>query len=135
MTPSTSATSRKTGSSMWSGMRAFAAVLLLMLGVFNFFDGLAAIAANDVFITTKNNLLMFDLTGWGWVHLILGVAQVVTGASLLAGQAWARYVGIGLVWLNAIAQMLFLPAYPFWSLLIIGLDIVVIWALVMHYDE
>lgn len=132
-----SMSSTRSGSrtSAWGGLLIFAAIMMLMVGVFNIIEGIAAIAKNEVFVNTQKFIVIFDLTTWGWVTLILGVLQVVSGAALVAGQSWARWSAIVLVWINAIGQIMFLVAYPFWSVLVITLDIVIIWALVAHHDE
>lgn len=119
----------------WVGWIVFTAAMLLMLGVFNAVNGLAAIFADDIFVTGGSGAVIFDVTTWGWVHLVLGVLAAATGVALMQGATWARAVAVGFVMLNMLTQLLFLPAYPFWSLLIIVLDVVVLWALIVHGDE
>jgi hypothetical protein len=114
------------------GFIVFAAVMMIMSGVFQALAGLAAIFENEFYVTTRNYLFEFDVTAWGWIHLILGVIVALAGFSLLSGATWARVVGIALAVLSAIANFLFIPYYPFWSLLIIALDVFVIWALAVH---
>ncbi|HSO56100.1 MAG TPA: hypothetical protein VL330_25905, partial [Actinomycetes bacterium] len=77
-------------------------------------------------------LFQFDATTWGWIHLVLGVIMAAAGWGLLSGKTWARAVAITLAVLSAIANFLFIPYYPFWSLLIITLDVFVIWAVAAH---
>lgn len=79
-----------------------------------------------------NYAFKIDITAWGWTHLILGVLVAITGIGLLLGQTWARVVGIILAVLSAVANFLFLPYYPFWSILVITLDIIIIWALAVY---
>jgi hypothetical protein len=86
-------------------------------------------------VTTPDYIFSFDLTGWGWVHLLLGILAAVAGFAVLQGQTWARVVGIVLAGLSMIANFLFLPYYPLWSLLIIALDVAVIWALATYRRE
>ena len=119
----------------WVGWIVFTAAMLLMLGIFNAVNGLAAIFADDVFVTGSSGAVIFDVTTWGWVHLVLGVLAAATGMALMQGATWARAVAVGFVMLNMLTQLLFLPAYPFWSLLIIVLDVVVLWALIVHGGE
>ncbi len=119
----------------WVGWIVFTAAMLLMLGVFNAVNGLAAIFADDIFVTGASGAVIFNVTTWGWVHLVLGVLAAATGVALMQGATWARAVAVGFVMLNMLTQLLFLPAYPFWSLLIIVLDVVVLWALIVHGDE
>jgi hypothetical protein len=80
-------------------------------------------------------MFQFDITTWGWIHLILGIVVALAGVGLLAGRSWARVVGITLAVLSAIANFMFIPHYPFWALLVIALDVFVIWALAAHGGE
>ena len=114
------------------GFIVFAAVMMMMTGVFQALAGLVAIFENEFYVATRNYLFQFDATSWGWIHLILGVIVALAGFALLSGATWARVVGITLAVLSAIANFLFIPYYPFWSLLIIALDVFVIWALAVH---
>jgi hypothetical protein len=114
------------------GFILFAAIMMMMAGVFQALAGLVAIFENEFYVATRNYLFKFDATTWGWIHLILGVVVALAGWGLLSGRTWARAVGITLALLSAIANFLFIPYYPFWSLLIIALDVFVIWALAAH---
>jgi len=106
----------------------FAAVLLGIAGLFNVIDGIAAIARSSVFIGNARYVIG-DLRTWGWVALILGVAQGLASIGVLAGNQIARWTGVVLIGLNSIAQMFFIPAYPFWSLMIVAVDVVALWGL------
>jgi hypothetical protein len=123
---------RRTG---WVGWIFFAGTLLILLGVFNVIEGLVALFNDEHYVSAAQGLLVFDLTGWGWIHLITGALAVVIGVGLFSGAMWARVCGVILVGLNAIAQLTFLSAYPLWAVIVIALDILVIWALVVHGDE
>jgi hypothetical protein len=114
------------------GFIVFAAVMMMMTGAFQALAGLVAIFENEFYVATRNYLFQFDATSWGWIHLIVGVIVALAGFALLSGATWARVVGITLAVLSAIANFLFIPYYPFWSLLIIALDVFVIWALAVH---
>ena len=114
------------------GGAVFAAVLMMIAGVFQVIAGLTAIIKDQFFVKTPNYLLTFDVSGWGWIHLVFGAVLIVAGAFVLRGNLLARVVAIGLVSLSAIANFLFLPYYPFWALLIIGIDVFVIWALATY---
>jgi hypothetical protein len=114
------------------GFIVFAAVMMMMTGVFQALAGLVAIFENTFYVAARNYTFEFDVTAWGWIHLILGVIVALAGFGLLSGATWARVVGITLAVLSAIANFLFIPYYPFWSLLIIALDVFVIWALAVH---
>jgi len=117
------------------GFILFAAIMMIMAGIFQAFAGLVAIFENEFYVATRNYLFQFDATTWGWIHLILGVVVALAGWGVLAGQTWARVVGITLAVLSAVANFLFIPYYPFWSLTVIALDVFVIWALAAHGRE
>src|SRR5215217_5986169 len=114
------------------GFILFAAVMMIMAGVFQALQGLVGIFENEFYVPTRNYLFQFDATTWGWTHLILGLLVAFAGWGLLSGRTWARTVAIILAVLSAIANFAFIPYYPFWSLLIITLDIFVIWAVAAH---
>jgi hypothetical protein len=109
-------------------MVVFAAVLLGMVGVFNLIDGIAAIARSHIFIANAHYVIG-DLRVWGWVALILGAVQILASIGVLAGNQAARWFAVAAIGLNAIGQLFFIPAYPFWSLMIITVDVVALWGL------
>jgi hypothetical protein len=113
----------------------FAAIMMLMVGVWQALAGLVAIFENEFYVSTRNYLYEFDATTWGWIHLVIGLLVAFAGWGLLSGRTWARLVGITLAALSATANFLFIPYYPFWSMLIIAVDIFVIWALAAHGRE
>ena len=117
------------------GFALFAAVMMIMAGIWQALAGLVAIFENEFYVATRNYTFQFDATAWGWIHLILGVIVGLAGFSLLSGATWARIVGITLAALSATANFLFIPYYPFWSLTVIALDVFVIWALAAHGRE
>jgi hypothetical protein len=117
------------------GLVVFAGVMMIMLGTFHTLTGLTAILKDKFFVSTPNYLISVDVTSWGWIHLIGGVVVAVAGFFVFSGAAWARAIGIVLAGVSAIANFLFIPYYPFWSLLMIALDIFVIWALAVHRRE
>jgi len=114
------------------GLILFAAIMMIMVGVFQALQGLIAIFENEFYAATRNYIFKFDATTWGWIHLILGLIVAFAGWGLLSGRTWARVLAITLAVLSAIANFLFVPYYPFWSLLLITLDVLVIWALAAH---
>ncbi|MGW4905430.1 DUF7144 family membrane protein [Streptomyces sp. NPDC004270] len=119
-----------------TGGVVFAGVLLLINGVFAILQGISAIATDDVYARIHNYVYKINLTGWGWILLILGVLGVIAGAALLKGApGWARGVGIFLAALSMLAQFLFLPYAPIWALIMIGIDFFVIWALAVYKPE
>lgn len=111
------------------GGAVFAGIMLATLGVFQILEGIAAIAKDDVFVRGVSYTFQFDLTAWGWIHLLLGVVSVLTGIGLLMNQAWANIVGLAIAFLSALSAFGFLPHYPLWSLVILGFDVFIIWAL------
>jgi hypothetical protein len=108
---------------------SFAATMLLLIGVFQALDGLVAIFNDSFFVVTKNYTFDLDVTAWGWIHLILGILLIFAGWGIFTGKTWAGIAGITLAVLSAVANFFFIPYYPFWSILVIGLDVWVIWAL------
>jgi hypothetical protein len=117
------------------GFLLFAAIMMIMAGVFQAISGLVGIFENEFYVATRNYLFQFDATTWGWIHLMVGLIVAFAGWGLLSGRTWARVVGITVALVSATANFLFIPYYPFWSLLIITLDIFVIWAIAAHGGE
>jgi hypothetical protein len=122
-------------SSWAAGGILFAGLMMIMVGIWQALEGLIAIFENEFYVATRNYLFQFDATTWGWIHLILGLLVAFAGWGLLSGRTWARVVAITLAVLSAIANFLWLPYYPFWSLLIIAVDVFVIWAIAAHGRE
>jgi hypothetical protein len=114
------------------GFILFAAVMMIMAGVFQALQGLIGIFENEFYVPTRSYLFQFDATSWGWTHLLVGLLVAFAGWGLLAGRTWARVVAITLAVVSAIANFAFIPYYPFWSMLIIVIDIVVIWAVAAY---
>jgi hypothetical protein len=112
-----------------TGLTFFAAVMLLITGVLTIFRGIMAIAADDVFVSTPNYAFKFDLTGWGWIHLVLGVLAIVVGVGLFTVAFWARVAGVAVAALLIIADFLSMPYYPLWSIVSIAFCGFVIWGL------
>ncbi|PZT73700.1 MULTISPECIES: DUF7144 family membrane protein [unclassified Streptomyces] len=118
-----------------TGWTVFAAVLMIFGGAMAIFQGIAAIAEDDVFVATRNYVFQFNLTGWGWIHLIVGIVIVLAGCALFSGALWARVVGVILAGLGALANFLWLPYYPLWSVVLIAIDVFIIWALCSSPDR
>ena len=114
------------------GMTTFAGVMLIIAGAFNAIQGLVALFQNEVYVAGPRYVFAFDLTAWGWTHLIVGALVAAAGFAVLSGQVWGRSVGVGIAVLSMLANFLFIPYYPVWSLLIIGLNFFVIWALIAY---
>jgi hypothetical protein len=117
------------------GFILFAAIMMIMVGVFQALQGLVAIFENEFYVATRNYTFQFDATTWGWIHLLLGLLVAFAGWGLLSGKTWARLLAITLAALSATANFLFIPYYPFWSLLLVTLNILVIWAITAHGGE
>ncbi len=119
----------------WVGWQYFAAFLMMLAGIFQSIAGLVALFKNTVFVVTPSHLVMLDYTQWGWVHLIVGIILFLSSFSLMAGRMWGRILGIVLASISAIANFAFLDAYPWWSLTVIILDILIIYAIAVHGGE
>jgi hypothetical protein len=116
-----------------TGWAVFAAVVLIIAGAVNFIYGLAAIFRDEVISNVGGQTIVWDLTAWGWIMLLFGVGQVLAGAALAGGQQWGRWTAVVLCGFNAIANVGFITVYPFWTLLIVGLDILVIYQLTARW--
>ena len=110
------------------GLVLFASILLVVVGCFNVIEGIAAIANSHVF-TANAHYVFGNLKTWGWITLIIGILQLAAAAGIIAGNQLARWFGVVMLGLNAIDQMFFIPAYPFWSILIIAMDVVALYGL------
>jgi len=115
--------------SRWAvGGLIFAGTILVIAGTFQALAGLSALLNGAFYVVSDNYAFRVDVTTWGWFHLVLGVVMVAGGAALFAGRSWAGVLAIVVAVVSAIANFLFIPYYPFWSLLVIGLDFWVIWS-------
>jgi hypothetical protein len=128
-----SATPRTT---TWVGWVFFAGIMMMLLGSFQAIEGLVALFNNTYYVVGPSGLLVsVDYTTWGWVHLILGIVLVATGVGVMAGNTAARIGGIVLAAISAIVNLAFIAAYPLWSVIIITIDVIVIYALAVHGRE
>ncbi len=114
---------------------SFGAVMLLLAGILDVFQGIAALANETVFALAAGYSFRLDLTTWGWIHLAVGALAIITAGGVLAGQTWGRVLGIGAAGLTALTNFLFIPYYPFWSITVIVYCAVVIWALSMKIRD
>ena len=110
------------------GISIVAAALLFVAGLVAVFQGISALANDDLFVVGAEYVYKFDLTTWGWIHLIIGILAIIVAGWLAVGADWARISAIIIASISIIAQFLWLPYYPLWAILIIALDLVVIWA-------
>ncbi|NRQ36852.1 hypothetical protein HII36_34185 [Nonomuraea sp. NN258] len=117
------------------GIALFAGITMVMIGMFQAFQGLIGILRAPFYLITPGYAYDIDVTIWGWAHLVLGTLVAVAGCFVFTGVLWARIVGIVFAVLNAVAQFMFLPYYPVWALLLIVMDVFVIWALCAYNRE
>ena len=124
------------GQTGWVGWVVFAGFMLVLVGSFHVIQGLVAVFRDEVFLVGPKGLVVnVDYTTWGWTHIVGGALAILVGACLLAGQLWARIVAVIVAMLSAIANIVFLPAYPIWSTIMIAIDVLVIWAVTVHGSE
>jgi hypothetical protein len=126
---------REEPSGLAIGFILFAGMLMIMVGIFQALAGVVGIVNDNFYVITREYVFKFDTTTWGWIHLIVGVVVALAGAGVLAGRMWGRVIGIIVAIISAITAFIFIPAYPFWALLLIALDVFVVWALAAHGRE
>lgn len=119
----------------WVGWVYFAAFMLIAIGLFQIVIGFTALLNNEFLVSVDGTLLLFDYTSWGWVHLILGIVSTAAGTGLFNGSKAARYIAIILVLFNFVAQFAFVSVYPIWSIIIMVIDVIVLYALTVHANE
>jgi len=119
----------------WVGWVYFAAFMLIAIGFFQTILGFTALLNDEFLVSVNGHLLLFDYTTWGWIHLIIGILSMVVGTSLFSGSRWARVVAVVLVLFNFLAQFAFVSVYPVWSIIIMVVDILVVYALTVHGGE
>jgi hypothetical protein len=120
----------------WVAWVDFAGLMLILVGAFHAIQGLVALFRDEVFVVGEHSLVVnVDYTAWGWLHIAWGALAVLVGACLLAGKMWARVIAVIVALLSAITNVAFLPAYPIWSTIMIAVDILVVWAIVVHGGE
>jgi hypothetical protein len=118
-----------------TGWAVFAGTVLVILGSINIIYGLAAIFRDEVLTTSgTGRVIVWDLTAWGWILLLFGIFQLLAGGGLFSAAGWARWTAIILAGLNAIANVGFITVFPIWTLLIVGLDIIVIYQLSARWE-
>jgi hypothetical protein len=120
----------------WVGWVYFAGIMLLLLGGFQIIEGLTALFNRTYLLVSSNGLLVTaNLAAWGWLHLLIGVVALVAGYGIIVGKRWAQVLGIVLACVSALVNLTYIAAYPLWSMTIIAVDIVVIYALAVHGRE
>jgi hypothetical protein len=123
-------------SDAWAGWITFAAVTLTLIGTLNLFQGFIALFDDEFFVVPREeDLLLVDFTAWGVIMLGWGLLLIAAGLAVVAGRGWARWFAIFAVFVNVIAQIGFLSAYPIWSAIMILLDVLVLFALTARWSE
>jgi hypothetical protein len=120
----------------WAGWVAFAGIMLIMLGFFQMIEGLVALFNDGFYLVRAEGLVVnVDYNAWGWTHLVLGAVAVAVGFGLMVGNMFARVAGIAIAMISAILNLVFISAYPVWSAIVIAIDVIVIYAIVVHGRE
>ncbi|MFC3897955.1 hypothetical protein ACFOWZ_41365 [Lentzea rhizosphaerae] len=130
--PDNGGTMRETG---WLGWIWFAGIMMIIMGSFNAVEGLVALFRGEYYVVTEEQVLVFDITAWGWITLLIGILVALAGGALMSGAAWARVVAVVLAVVNAVAQLMFVSVHPVWSTIVIALCVTVIWAVVVHGSQ
>ena len=120
-----------------AGWIGFAGILMVILGGLTFFEGLIALLRDNYYAVVPSGFLIFDITGWGWIMLLWGILLACIGLALLAGASWARWTTIVLVSINVFGQLGFLGNTndTLWLLTTLTLNIIVLYALIVRWDE
>jgi hypothetical protein len=120
-----------------AGWIGFAGILLLIVGMVDFFQGLIGLFDDDYYVVTASGYLAVNLTTWSWILMLWGVLLVLAGLGLLGGQTWARWFAILIVGVNFFTQLGFLgnANYPLWALTALTLNVIVLYALTARWDE
>jgi len=121
----------------WTGWVVFAGVLMIMIGLLDFFQGLIAIIRDEYYVLTDEQIIVFDLTAWGWTMLIWGIVLGLAGAALVAGMGWARWFTIVVACLNFIVQLGFVGSsqYTLWAITALALNVLVLYALIVRWED
>jgi hypothetical protein len=126
-----------TSSRTWSGWVAFAGWLMIIVGGIDIVEGLIAVIRNEYYVLSPNQIIVFDLTTWGWITIAWGIVLILAGMGLLSGSGWARWFAIAVGSLNFFDQLGFLghAQYPLWALTVLVLTGVVLFALIVRWDD
>src|SRR6478609_6108387 len=107
------------------GLTLFAAVMMIMIGVFQAIQGVVALFNDTFYVAGEKWVFSFDVTAWGWIHLLGGAVLALAGFFLLQGAVWARVVGVGVAIISAVLNFMWLPYYPVWGIVVIAFDVFV----------
>ena len=123
----------ETQRSSWAvGWEAFAGIMLMIVGIFGIIDGIVAIGKEEFYVVGQEWVFNFNVTTWGWIHVILGIVVLLAGAGIFSGNVLARTVGVFVAGIHAIVNFMWLPYYPVWAVIAIAIDVSIIWALTAH---
>lgn len=117
------------------GWTAFAGIMMIMSGIWWIIAGIAAIANDTLFLVTEDYIFKFDITTWGWIHLLVGILVVFAGFGLFSGKVWARTVGVIIAVLAGLIAFSWIPYYPIWGIIFIAISVAIIWSLTAHGDD
>jgi hypothetical protein len=124
------------GATGWAGWVVFGGVMLVIMGVFHIVQGLVALFDDGFYAVSSNGLVVdVDYNTWGWIHIVIGLVGVGVGVGLMAGNLAARMAGVVIAFLSALVNIAFITAYPVWSVMVIVLDVIVIYAIIVHGRE
>lgn len=119
----------------WVGWIYFGGLMMILLGMLHAIAGLVALFKDEVYAVGPNNIWILDYTSWGWIHLIAGILVLWGGFAVMSGKMWGRVLGITLGIVAAVANFAFIPIYPIWSIVMLTISVLVIYALVAHGEE
>lgn len=119
----------------WVGWVYFAGILMLVRAFFQAFLGIVALTQSNFYVITPEKLAVYNFTAWGWVHLIVSVILFTAAFSVFVGGMWGRVVGSLMIGLSLVANLIFLPNYPIWSVIAIIIDVLILYALIVRGDE
>jgi hypothetical protein len=124
-------------STTWTGWVGFASIMLTIIGAINFFEGLIAVIRDEYYVLRDGQIFMFDTTTWGWLMMIFGVLLFLVGLGLASKQGWARWTAVILVAVNLLANLAWLgnTGYPLWTLTVVALEFVVVYALTVRWGD
>lgn len=123
----------KDNSSGWIGWVAFASFMLLLMGTFSSIAGLVALFKDTVVYNSASNVTwILDYTQWGWVHIVVGLLAILAASSLLAGHMYGRITAVVVAFLSAVVNMAFIPIYPLWSIVLVTINVLVMYAVIVH---
>ena len=119
----------------WVGWVLFGATMMLIIGIMHVIAGLVGLFNSDFYVGTSAGVIVFDITTWGWIHIVTGILLVATSIGIVTRTTWARISGVLLTSIAIVVNIAFLPTYPLWSLIGITLGCFVVYALAMHGNE